>query len=100
MYEKLSAECLVHSACLKMIAFAISENTHFWLETFLNPSRRISHLLGSGSLMSHIFQRTQNIQESLAGSKPVLPTVKYSEGRIFPEITSNWHKGKCSVTEE
>lgn len=58
MYEKHLAECLAHSTCLKIITTIISENGQYWLETFLNPSSRISHPLSCGSSVPHIFHGT------------------------------------------
>lgn len=49
MYEKQLAEGLVDNTWLKVIATIISEDCHFWLETFLNPSKKISHPLNCGS---------------------------------------------------
>lgn len=55
MYEQQLAGCLAHRTCLKIIATIIGANGHYWLETFLNLSRRISPPLSSGSSVSPSF---------------------------------------------
>lgn len=71
MYEQHLAGCLAHSTCLKMLATIIRENGHCWLETFLNPSSRISPALSSGSSVPTSFLEHEIDEKKVTAPKPV-----------------------------